>query len=167
MHTDWSDAVQMLTCTPLLGSSESSKAIFTTVALLRNIYLEQNTISFRAFFEEIDSISPGKTAWDRVKSIAIFAVPSFLYLVNNILYLVAIEFTTPALLQIAILAKVCAINSRYAADSCLLLPSSFMLIGFQSSPSRPSSITYSSVDKAMFAPGLPSQCSALVFSSST
>jgi hypothetical protein len=83
-----------------------SKALFTIAALLRNIRREHGTISLDLFFAAINSISTEQSGEARWRSYVTYAVPSILYLISNLLYLIALRSTTPALLHVAILAKV-------------------------------------------------------------
>ncbi len=89
-----------------IHSSEILKLIITAVFLFRYVSQEYGSISranlLAAIYSPITN-HPSVKPW---KSLAAFALPSALYLVNNILYLVGLYLTSPVMLSIAILAKV-------------------------------------------------------------
>ena len=62
-------------------------------------------MTFRTVIGEIFSISASEQSripiWPHLR----FAIPALLYLINNILYLIGLQLTTPSLLTVAILAK--------------------------------------------------------------
>lgn len=82
--------------------SELLKLVFALVFLRLNLIADgrlgdvssiKAAIAFAA-----DTKSPWRSYWP-------FAVPAALYLVNNILYLIGLQLTTPAVLHVAVLAK--------------------------------------------------------------
>ncbi|KAK9794421.1 hypothetical protein AB5N19_00232 [Seiridium cardinale] len=85
--------------------TELSKALFTTIFLLRNIYNEHGSINLDIFLATINSISAAESGQARWRSYVTYAIPSFLYLISNLLYLLALQSITPALLHVVILAK--------------------------------------------------------------
>jgi hypothetical protein len=98
----------------LSASSELIKVTFTTAFLLRYISFVYGEISFANFLAEIHTIVDDGEGNARpatyIKSYVKYMIPSMLYLINNVLYLIAFHHTTPALLHIAILAKVFELN---------------------------------------------------------
>ncbi|KAH8731863.1 nucleotide-sugar transporter-domain-containing protein [Phaeosphaeriaceae sp. PMI808] len=85
--------------------SEILKLVITAVFLFRHVSQKYGSISranlLAAIYSPITNY-PSVKPW---KALVAFALPSALYLVNNILYLLGLCLTSPALLYIAILAK--------------------------------------------------------------
>ncbi|KAI1629455.1 nucleotide-sugar transporter-domain-containing protein [Exophiala viscosa] len=81
--------------------SELGKLTVTTIFLCRWIRKEDRHLSVWSFLAEIRSVATNAT-W---KSYLAYAVPSLMYLANNLLYLLGLELSTPATLHITVLAK--------------------------------------------------------------
>jgi hypothetical protein len=84
-------------------SAEVCKAIFATAFLCRFLRREHGYVTFSSFLTAITSISNNSSSvlW----SYGAFAIPAFLYFVNNLLYLIGLQLTTPSLLHVTVLAK--------------------------------------------------------------
>jgi len=79
----------------------SSEALKLLIALAF-LYWRQESRDAHSLKTAILFASGEKASW---KTYGAFAVPAILYLVNNLLYLIALQFTSPSLLHVAILAK--------------------------------------------------------------
>lgn len=77
--------------------------IVTTIFLCRWIRKNDKRLTTLVVLEELRSVAKN-ASW---KSYFAYAVPSVLYLLNNLLYLLGLELSTPATLHITVLAKVC------------------------------------------------------------
>lgn len=89
----------------ILCSTELCKAIFATIFLLRDIVREHGSLDLGLFFAKVN-IASEQSSTAKWKVYANYLIPSGLYLINNLLYMVGLSLTTPALLHVAILAKV-------------------------------------------------------------
>ncbi|KAK5025108.1 hypothetical protein LTR13_010545 [Exophiala sideris] len=81
--------------------SEVGKLIVTTIFLCRWIRKEGRHLTTWSFLAELRSVATNAT-W---KSYFSYAVPSLMYLINNLLYLLGLELSTPSTLHITVLAK--------------------------------------------------------------
>ncbi|KAH8667095.1 nucleotide-sugar transporter-domain-containing protein [Xylariales sp. PMI_506] len=85
--------------------TELAKTSFSILALLYQTYREDGSVSLRAFVAKINGIIAGQSGKKIWMAYATYALPALLYLISNLLYLLAFQFTTPALLHVALLAK--------------------------------------------------------------
>lgn len=89
-----------------ISSSESLKLLVAAVFLLWHVVQQYESLAPTNIFLALNSITSSGISEQPWKAYAAFAFPSVLYLANNILYLIGLQVTTPALLHVAILAKV-------------------------------------------------------------
>ncbi|ODQ55030.1 hypothetical protein SAICODRAFT_53593, partial [Saitoella complicata NRRL Y-17804] len=83
-------------------SSELLKLVFALIFLCRFLGKTGNGVNARSLKSAILFASSDQAGW---RAYGPYAVPAALYLINNLLYLLGLQLTTPSLLHVAVLAK--------------------------------------------------------------
>ncbi|KAF2094281.1 hypothetical protein NA57DRAFT_80691 [Rhizodiscina lignyota] len=94
----------LISSTLITFGAEVVKLLFASFFLLRSLRRKTGTLTLRDFIDAVNlKESPGRSRF--LKGYTLYAFPALLYFANNILYLIGLQYTTPSLLQAAVLAK--------------------------------------------------------------